>query len=118
MKKLLLAITLMFASVGVFADDFDQLVSMLKGTGAQQGWTVRANKERRIIFFEVKLDDNSDGITQEIFDAFKPAMVANFKKGAKEEGVAAIKQMGVTLYFTFITTDGKRFNIAITPQDL
>ena len=118
MKKLLLALVLMFATVGVFADTFDDLVKFMKTSCAEEGWTIRSNKEKRVIFIDVKLDADSEGVTQELFDTLKPELVKNFKQGAKQEGVNALKELGVTLAFNFVTKDGKVFKIAITPKDL
>lgn len=118
MKKLLLIAALLFASYGAFADEFDDLVTVLRNNGAKQGWTVRSVKEKRIIFIDMKLPNASDGVTQAQFDEIRPMFVDVFKKSIKEENVPAFKKWNITIQFNFITTDGKTFKLVIAPRDL
>ena len=118
MKKLLLIAALLFASCGVFADEFDNVVAVLRANGKKQGWTVRSDKARRTIFIGVRLPNASDGATQEQFDAAKPVFVDSFRRSIKEENVPAFKKWNITIQFNFITTDGKTFKLVIAPRDL
>ena len=118
MKKLLLIVALLFASYGAFADQFDDLVNLLRSNGEKQGWTVRSNKVKRIVFIDMKLPAASDGVTQEQFNEVKPMFVDVFKKSLKEENVPGFKKLNITIQFNFVTTDGKYFKLVIAPRDL
>ena len=118
MKKLLLVAALLFASFGAFADEFDDIVAGVKKDCTAQGWQVRSDKAKRIIFFEIKVPAASEGVTQAQFDEMKPMLVKSFKGGAKAEGAAALKKLNITLQFNFVTTDGKVFRTVISPADL
>ena len=120
MKKLLLAAALLFASYGAFADQFDDLVTMLRRNGEKQGWVVRSNKVGRTIFIDIKLPQTGEGVTltQAQFDELKPMFVEMFRKSVKEENVPAFKSWNITIQWNFVTTDGKVFKLAIAPRDL
>ena len=118
MKKLLLIAVFTFASFGVFADEFDDFVTGMKQSSAQQGWEVRSDKKKRTVFFDVKLPQDSEGVTQEMFDALKPELVKNFKKSTGAVGIDFLKTRGITLVFVFTTTDNKQFKVTISPRDL
>jgi hypothetical protein len=118
MKKLLLIVALLFVSCGVFADKFDDLVTVLRTNGKKQGWNVRSDKAKRVVFIDVKLPNASEGITQEQFDEVRPVFIDSFKKSIKEENVPAFKKLNITLRFSFTTTDGKTFKLVIAPCDL
>lgn len=118
MKKLLLTAVLVFAALGTFADDFDDFVAVMQRNSASQGWVVRSDKAKRLVFFDVKIPASGEKLTQEQFDQMKPGFVKNFKDSTGEQGIAALKEFKVTLIFYFITTDGKRFRLTIAPADL
>lgn len=118
MKKLLLIVALLFASYGVFADEFDDLVTVLRNNGAKQGWTVRSVKEKRIVFIDMKLPAASDGITQAQFDEVRPMFIDVFKRSVQEKNVPVFKMWNITIQFNFTTTDGKMFKLVIAPRDL
>lgn len=118
MKKLLLIAALMFASFGVFADEFDDFVADMKEKSAQQGWAVRSDKKNHTVFFDVKLPQSGEGVTQEMFDAVKPDLVKSFKKSTGAGGIDFLKTRGITLVFVFTSTDNKQFKVTISPRDL
>lgn len=118
MNKLFLIAALLFASCGTFADEFDDLEALLRSNEKKEGWLVSSNKDRRIIFIEMKLSAASDGMTQTQFDEFKPMFVEMFRKSLEEKNVPAFKKLNITILFNFVTTDGKLFKLVIGPGDL
>ena len=118
MKKLLLIAALLFASYGAFADEFDEFVSLLRDNVTKQGWKMRADKAKRIIYIEGKLPCPSDGMTQEIFDELRPMLIGAFKQNLREENVPEFKKLNITIVFKIITTDRKFFTLKIAPRDL
>ena len=118
MKKLLLTAALLFASYGVFADEFDDFVATMKRQSAGAETVVRANRAKRIVFFDTRINQNSKGITQEIFDSMKPQLEKDFRKKLGPEGIKFLKRNNISLVFRFVMLDGKRFRVAITPRDL
>jgi len=119
MKKFLL-ISLLAIAYGTFAaeDRFDMVVKGLREYSAAQGYTLRVDREKRIILLEIKLPFDSEGITQNMFDAFKPLMIKNFKDKLERDHINALKEINATLHYTLVTTDGKQFKIVVTPDDL
>ena len=118
MKKLLLTAVLAFAACGAFADDFDDFVAVMQRNSANQGWVVRSDKAKRLVFFDIRIPAAGRDVTQEQFDTMKPDFVKNFKDSTGAKGIAALKEFKVTLVFNFIATDGKRFRMTIAPADL
>jgi hypothetical protein len=119
MKKFLLIALLAVASVASVAEDrFDMVVKGLREYSAAQGYTLRVDKEKRTIFMEIRLPFDSEGLTQELLDAFKPLMIKNFKDKFENERVNLLKEIDATLHYTLVTTDGRQFKIVVTPDDL
>ena len=120
MKKLLPIALLLFAALAAPAaeDRFDKVVKGLREYSAAQGYTLRVDKEKRIIFLEIKLPFDGEGLTQNMLDEFKPLMIKNFKDRAESDRINALREIDLTLHYILITTDGKRFRIVVTPDDL
>jgi len=118
MKKLLLIAALLFASYGAFADEFDDIVNLFKVGAAQQGWKVRGDKPKRIIFIDIKLPMDGELVTQEVFDLIKPMVIENFRKELGPDGIAMIRSYRLTLCLNFITNDGKILKLVLSPTEL
>ena len=120
MKKLLPIILFAFAALAAPAaeDRFDMVVKGLREYSEAQGYTLRVDKEKRTIFLEIKLPFDSEGLSQNMLDAFKPLMIKNFRDKAENDHINALKEIDLTLHYILFTTDGKRFEIVITPDDL
>lgn len=118
MKKLFLIAALLFASYGAFADEFDDIVILLRSNGEKQGWRIGANRSRRIVSIDLQLPVAGLGVTQEQFDLLKPTFVEMFRKSLNEENVSAFKKLNITIQFNFVTTDGEVFKLVIYPRDL
>ena len=120
MKKLLLTALLAFAALAANAaeDRFDRVVKGLREFSATQGYTLRVDRDKRIITLEIRLPFDSEGISQEMLDAFKPVMIKNFKDKAEFDRINALREINATLHYILVTTDGKQFRIVVTPDDL
>ncbi|MBP5532257.1 MAG: hypothetical protein J6Y54_09560 [Lentisphaeria bacterium] len=120
MKKFLLTFLFVFAALAAPAaeDRFDKVVRGLREYSEAQGYTLRVDKEKRAIFLEIRLPFDSEGLSQNMLDAFKPLMIKNFKDKAEKDRINALKEIDVTLHYILVTTDGKIFKIVVTPDDL
>lgn len=118
MKKLFLIAALLFASVGVFADEFDDVVVGMRNNVASQGWKVRSNKAKRIIYVDVKLPSEVTSASNEELYEFKKAFIQSFRQGAGPKGIARMKRIGATLCINLILTNDKVYPVMITPADL
>lgn len=113
MKKLLLALVLMCASVGVFADElFDAFVEGMKTT---EGVRVRPDKPHRMVFVDIRIPD-ADSLTDEQFAELKNEML----RGARSDRSAAsvVRELNVTIVYNIITQTGNIYSVVITPADL
>ena len=120
MKKLLPIILFAFAALAATAaeDRFDMVVKGLREYSEAQGYTLRVDREKRTIFLEIKLPFDSEGLSQNMLDAFKPLMIKNFMDRAEKDRINALKEIDLTLHYILVTTDGKVFKIVVTPDDL
>ena len=118
MKKLLLAVALMFAAVGVFADEFDNYVEQMRKELADSGFAVRSDKRTRTIFFDIRTGDEVKTVSQQELAEIKQGFVESFKQSGKAQGVAKVKALQITFVFNIILTNGRTYQVAITPDDL
>ena len=117
MKKLLLIAALLFASYGVFADEFDEFVQGAKGgvKNIPNVIAVRADKAHRILFFDFRLPDHVKDVSDEQHAEMKRAMIRYFKNSSFAEG---FKELEVTVVYNYITADGKIYSVVISSSDL
>ena len=120
MKKLLLTVLFAFAALAATAaeDRFDKVVRGLREYSEAQGYTLRVDKAKRVVFLEIRLPFDSEGLSQNMLDAFKPLMIKNFKDKAEKDHINVLREIDMTLHYILVTTDGKIFKIVVTPDDL
>ena len=112
MKKLLLIAALMFASFGAFAEEdiFDVFVTEMK---KNEAFTVRADKPHRIIFIDIKLPEEAIVLSDEQMSELRSEMLRNLRDVSE-----AVKAIGGTIIYNFITANGKIYSLVCAPSDL
>lgn len=119
MKKLLFTAALLFASFGVFADEFDDFVGKMRKGADQNGVRLRADRDRRTIFFDFELPAENAGLTQARLDAMKPDMIADMKKKDRDgKFVSTVKNLRLTFVYNFTADDGRKLRLAISWREL
>ena len=112
MKKLMLIAALLFASYGVFADEFDDFVAGARNGGVGD---VRAVKEYKLVFFDYKLPGNTNVSEEKLAEA-KKFLLAELKKNP--QFAPFIRNSGITIIYNYINEERKVFSIVITPGDM
>ena len=119
MKKLLFAFVLMVASCGVFADDFDDIVAIYQRNMAKLGWGVRANRSRRVIYFDIRFSEHeAKGFTRKELEDIKRDFIRSFRKSAGPGGIALMHNARVTMIINLIMADGYKYQVGIKWHEL
>ena len=121
MKKLLLIAALLFASYGVFADEFDDFVKTIQqkvGTGG----TIRAAKKARIIFIDLKIPGKISELSPEKRAQFfqqLPLFEQQFLTSLRGTADAKwLKENNVVIVYNLVSLDPQVFSVVITPVEL
>ena len=122
MEKLLLAAVLMFASVGTFADEFDDFSQVLINKISSSTVAVRADKASHTIFLDIKmpgkLSDMPPEKRRQFIDGLpklKETFISKLRGSADER---MLKKLHATLIYNFVTLDPQIFSVVIAPTDL
>ena len=123
MKKSIL-VCLLFSCMcfGLYADSvedvqFKQYVEMTRKSEANSdGMTVCADPAYRIIFASMPIPLNYASVTPQVVQAMKKEMLAAIAK--QEADCKIIKDLKISVVYTFITSDKGVFSIAISYKDL
>jgi aspartate aminotransferase-like enzyme len=124
MKKKFLSLLFVagFASVGMLyaapVDDtqFDAYVQLTKKSKSNPpGMTVVADKTYRIMYVSMPMAVSYSSVTPDVIAKMKNAMRASMKKSNAD--LKVIRDLKISLVYTFITTDKKVFSISFSYLD-
>ena len=123
MKKytILFAILLSICS-SVFANSiekiqFRQYVEMTqKHANTPQSMSIVADEKYRVIFCTMPLSINLDSVTPKVTTELKENMIKELRKETAD--VKIIKDLKITIVYSFITTNRKVISIAITYNEI
>ena len=118
MKKLLLIAALLFASYGVFADEFDDVVKTLQSNSGAIGCKVRSNKSKRIIYIDFKLPAEVTSASSEELAEFKKEFIKSFRSSSQGKAVVVMKRINASFCINLILTNGKVYRVRIAPDEM
>ncbi|MBE6357711.1 MAG: hypothetical protein E7057_00510 [Lentisphaerae bacterium] len=121
-KLLLLSMLLLGASATLLADNvedtqFRQYVELTrKSLTNPAGMTVASDSTYRIIYVAMPMAISSSDVTPEIMKSMKNIMLAAMRKETAD--CAVIKDLKISIVYSFITSDKHIFTTTITFNDL
>ena len=121
-KLLLLSMLLLGASATLSADNvedtqFRQYVELTrKSLTNPAGMTVASDSTYRIIYVAMPMAISSSDVTPEIMKSMKNIMLAAMRKETAD--CAVIKDLKISIVYSFITSDKHIFTTTITFNDL
>ena len=96
---------------------FRQYVEMIKKhANTPQAMSIVADERYRIIFCTMPLSINLDSVTPQVTTDLKENMIKELRKETAD--VKIIKDLKITLVYSFITTNRKVVSIAITYNEI
>lgn len=107
---------------GLYADttadtQFKQYVELTKNDKDNpEGMTVCADNTYRIIYVAMPLPVNSTDVTPQVLQTMKKEMVAGIAK--EEADCKIIRDLKISIVYTFITSDKRIFSITFSHKDL
>ena len=123
MKKAFLGcLAVLSMCFGLYADStadtqFKQYVEVTRNNKENpEGMTVCADNTYRILYMAFPLPVNSSDVTPEVLKAAKKEMLAEMAKDDDDKKV--IKDLKISIVFTFVTTDKRMFSINISHMEL
>lgn len=122
MKKICLVLVLAIAvCCGVFAGSteeiqFKQYVELTKkSTSNPKGMSVTADEQYRIIYTTMPTPANSTSLTPQAITELRARMIKQMS--THKNDVKVIKDLKISMVFTFITSDKKVFCIGLSYKD-
>ena len=122
MKKICLVLVLVVAACGVFASSaekiqFRQYVELTKKSPTNPaGMTIVADEQYRIIYATMPLPINSSNVNEQEINVMRASMLQGCKKHKND--IKIMKDLKISLVYTFVTSDKKVFCISLSYQDL
>ena len=118
MKRALPIVVLALASFGVFADEFDDFVGKMRRGADQSGVQLRADRERRTIFFDFKLPAEVTSASSEELAEFKKEFIKSFRSSSQGKAVVVMKRINASFCINLILTNGKVYRVRIAPDEM
>lgn len=123
MKKKLFAVSFLMLSlcVGLHAQSlgdtqFRQYVALTKKSSANPpGMTVYADYKYRILYIAMPVALNKSSVTPQVIRTMRDAMLAEMRK--QQADLKVIRDLKISIVYTFITSDRDIFNISLSYRD-